>query len=73
MERFYNLRLIDKVFALSITNTFFHSRYRDEFAIFWLIVMMVCDHEYNDDNDNDIQVSCIPRRTLMCYLFRISS
>ena len=22
-------------------------------------MMMVCDHEYDDDNDNDIQVSCV--------------
>ena len=38
-------------------------------------MMMVCDHEYDDDNDNDIQVSCvfIPRRPLMRYLFRILS
>ena len=34
------------------------------------MMMMVCDHEYDDDNDNDIQVSCvfIPRRPLMRYL-----
>ena len=37
------------------------------------MMMMVCDHEYDDDdydnNDNDTQVSCvlIPRRPLMCY------
>ncbi len=34
------------------------------------MMMMVCDHEYDDDNDNNIQVSCvlIPRRPLMRYL-----
>jgi hypothetical protein len=34
-----------------------------------MMMMMVCDHEY-DNNDNDIQVSCvfIPRRPLMRYL-----
>jgi len=39
-----------------------------------LIMMMVCDHEYDDDNDNDIQVSCvfIPRRPLMRYLYELN-
>ena len=38
------------------------------------MMMMVCDHEYDDDNDNDIQVSCvfIPRRPLMCYLYELN-